>query len=98
MPCSTVWLRSTSRCFPASAIASLLMAGRGRGLVGDLLGDTRRRLGQMREAVPIGAEPHGQRTQLDDQVVQLGLRHQRLDLVPAGPARTLGIAEDLAAP
>ena len=38
------------------------------------------------------------RTQLDDEVVQLGLRHQRLHIVPAGPCLALGIAQYLAAP
>ncbi|MEA2778227.1 MAG: hypothetical protein QOF90_3633 [Acetobacteraceae bacterium] len=55
-------------------------------------------LRQMVESLPVGAEAHGLRAQLDDKVVHFGFGYQRLYIVPSRPAGSFGIAEDLAAP
>ena len=47
--------------------------------------------------VAIMPQPHRIGPQLDDEIMQFGGRHEGLDIIPAGPARTLGIAENLAA-
>ena len=52
---------------------------------------------EMVETAAIVAKPHRVRAQFDDEIMQFRGRHERLDVVPAGPARPLGIAEDLAA-
>ena len=57
--------------------------------------------GQFRQMVEAGgeeAQSQRQRPKLDDQVVDLRLRHQRLDLIPAIPARPSVEAQDLASP
>src|SRR5208283_89671 len=50
---------------------------------------------EMVEMVAIVAKPHGVRAQFDDEIMQFRCRHERLDIVPAGPAWPLGIAQDL---
>ena len=42
--------------------------------------------------VAIVAKSHGVRPQFDDEIMQFRRRHERLDIVPAGPAGPLGIA------
>ena len=49
------------------------------------------------EPPPIGSQPLSLRSKVDDQVLNFGRGHQRLDIVPAGPTRPLTKAQDLAA-
>ena len=55
------------------------------------------RFGKMVEMVTKMPQPHRIGPQLDDEIMQFGGRHKRLDIIPARPARTLGIAKNLAA-
>src|SRR6516165_8882264 len=52
----------------------------------------------MIKAMSETAYPHRQRAELDDQIVQLALRHVGADDVPAGPVGLRIVAEDLTAP
>src|ERR1700720_3293041 len=52
--------------------------------------------GEMIKTPAIVAKPHGVGPEFDDEVVQLRGRHEGFDVVPARPARPLGIAKDLA--
>ena len=56
------------------------------------------RLGKMIELAGERAEARRVGPQLQDEIAELGCRHQRLDIIPAGPALMLGIPEDLSAP
>ena len=51
----------------------------------------------MVELPAIGAEAQGLGSELDDQIMHLGLWDESFDVVPAGPAVAFGIAEKLAA-
>src|ERR1700758_1429579 len=53
--------------------------------------------GEVIEPFPVMAEPLGLGAKLLDEIVQLGRRHKRLDIVPAGPAGPLGVTQNLAA-
>src|SRR5262249_61804757 len=57
-----------------------------------------RQLLHMVKAMGKAADPQGQRAHLDDQIVQLALRHMSADHVPAEPIRLGVITEDLTAP
>src|SRR3989337_2802984 len=68
------------------------------GPLDDLVGKLAGQLGQMVEPGCEVAAPGGRRPELDDQGAYLRLRDQRLDHVPAVPARPRIDAEKLAAP